>query len=271
MRGTYDKAYIEDAFRTLGNTMTHPVTCYLIGGGAMAFRDLKDATKDIDLVVVDTTQLDRMVNAAKQAGYHKENNLTDEYQDLGAQIILQNTDGCRLDVFHTQIVDTLYFSDTMRERAERLDTYHNLTVELASPEDIFLFKSVTPRATDRDDMNTLLQTGLDTDTILDEIHVQHTLLENDVFITDINEALLELRERFGVTPSLLEDVEPLAERAMNKLHILHLLTDRDQTINELHDAADIPKDDVDVLLKELTKEDRVTITGNTVSTTDTTN
>lgn len=53
MRPTFGRAYIEEAFQRIADGLADSVTVYLIGGGAMALRDLNGATKDIDLVVAD--------------------------------------------------------------------------------------------------------------------------------------------------------------------------------------------------------------------------
>jgi len=54
MRPTFGREYIENEFQRGADGLSAPLTVYLIGGGAMALRDLKGATKDIDLVVSDT-------------------------------------------------------------------------------------------------------------------------------------------------------------------------------------------------------------------------
>ncbi len=48
MRARFDSAYIEGELQRLGHSMEPPLTVYQIGGGTMAFRDLKDTTKDVD-------------------------------------------------------------------------------------------------------------------------------------------------------------------------------------------------------------------------------
>ena len=53
MRPTFGREYIENEFRRIGVGLSEPLTVFLIGGGAMSLRDLKGATKDIDLVVPD--------------------------------------------------------------------------------------------------------------------------------------------------------------------------------------------------------------------------
>lgn len=51
MRKRFDSAYIRSELERIGQQLDAPLTVFLIGGGAMAFRGLKDTTKDIDLIV----------------------------------------------------------------------------------------------------------------------------------------------------------------------------------------------------------------------------
>lgn len=48
MRERFDGEYIRSELVRIGDHLEAPLTVYLIGGGSMAFRDLKEATKDID-------------------------------------------------------------------------------------------------------------------------------------------------------------------------------------------------------------------------------
>jgi hypothetical protein len=54
MRPTFGREYIENEFKRIDDGISEPLTVYLIGGGAMGLRDLKGATKDIDLVLADS-------------------------------------------------------------------------------------------------------------------------------------------------------------------------------------------------------------------------
>ena len=49
-RRSFNKNYLQQEFDKL-DAKTQPVTLYLIGGGAMAFYGLKEATKDIDIIL----------------------------------------------------------------------------------------------------------------------------------------------------------------------------------------------------------------------------
>ena len=50
-RRSFDKNYLQQEFDKLNATAKQPMTLFLIGGGAMAFYGLKDATKDIDIIL----------------------------------------------------------------------------------------------------------------------------------------------------------------------------------------------------------------------------
>ena len=53
MRPTFDHEYTENEFQRIADGLTTSLTVYLIGEGEMSLRDLKGATKDIDLAVPD--------------------------------------------------------------------------------------------------------------------------------------------------------------------------------------------------------------------------
>lgn len=217
MRGTFGKGYMEDEFARIGDGLDKELTVFLIGGGAMAFRDLKDATKDVDLVVQDDGTFQRFVDALEELGYEAVEEPDEEYDALGATAILENDDGCRFDIFHRQVADKLIFSNGMADRSGSLIEEGDLEVRIASEEDIFLFKSVAGRTTDLEDMTTLVQTGLDQDAVLDELHRQTELLDDRLFVTYVNETLIDLEEEYNVTTPILEAVDEIAKEVYLEL------------------------------------------------------
>jgi len=158
MRGTSERATYGKNWKPWEKAERR-LTLYLIGGGAMAFRNLKDATKDIDVVTRSDKDFDALVTVLKDTGYAPVQGPETEYVELGASAVLENDDGCRFDVFNRRVVDKLFFSEEMAERSESLEETGNLEFMAATKEDIFLFKSVAGREADLDDMNTLVQAG----------------------------------------------------------------------------------------------------------------
>ena len=95
MRPTFGREYIENEFLRIGDGLSKPLTVYLIGGGAMSLRDLKGATKDIDLVVPDGDAYGQLWAVLMDLGYAEVQSLDPDYRALGATSCVENDDGCR--------------------------------------------------------------------------------------------------------------------------------------------------------------------------------
>jgi len=260
MRGRFDAEYIRSELERIGAHLETPLTGYLIGGGAMAFRDLKEATKDIDLVVTDGDALRELQTALLESGYEVVEEPGEEYDDLGAQRILENDDGCRVDVFNGQVVDKLVLSEGMRRRSEAHLEAAGLSVALVSAEDIFLFKAVAGRTDDIDDMFALVQTGLDFGVIEDELQAQIDLLGQELFVSYVNEALLELEERHNVTSPLSDPVEEITERVYRELEVLQAYDDATSRA-ELREKTEFSEEEFDDVIASLERKGVVTEAG----------
>nr|WP_247382165.1 hypothetical protein [Halorientalis brevis] len=99
MRPTFGRAYVEAEFQQLADELADPLTVYLIGGGAMSLRDLKGATKDIDLVVADGDAYAQLWAVLMELSYTEVQSLDPDYRALGATSCVENDDGCRIDIF----------------------------------------------------------------------------------------------------------------------------------------------------------------------------
>lgn len=211
---TFESPHIEQQFIELANLLEDPVTVYLIGGGALTLQELKNATKDVDLIVRDQSALHQLHAVLTDAGYTPpEDELEHAYEELDAAFILQK-DRRRFDVFHDQVAGVIHLSDPMVERSEKLLDELPLMVRMVSLEDIFLFKSVANREDDEDDMIRLAQTGLDTDIIVEEIETQLDWLQDDHFIGAMQQKLDRLSDQ-GYDWDIHRDVEQLHARTQD--------------------------------------------------------
>lgn len=258
MRARFDSEYIRAELERIGEQIDTPLTVYLIGGGAMAFRDLKNTTKDIDLIVTDGDDLQLLQGVLLENGYEIVKEPEAEYDELGAQRILENDDGCRIDVFNRQVIDKLVLSDGMRRRSEVYLDAGELSVALVSSEDIFLFKAVAGRTDDIEDMFGLVQTALDFEVIEDELERQIDLLGQELFVSYVNEALIELEEQHNITTPLAEIVSEITERVYRELEMLQAF---DESISrpELEATLDLSTEKVEEALQSLKGKDMVTV------------
>lgn len=262
-RPQFDASYIERELAAIGAQDDRPVTAYLIGGGAMSLRGLKESTKDIDIVVDSSAAHDTLWTACIETGYEPVQSLDDVYRALGAKTVCDNNDGCRIEIFDRQVVDTLVLSEGMKNRSEQFLESGNLTVQLVSPSDVFLFKAVAKRPDDIDDMNVLVQTGLDFEVIVEELHLQTDQPEDLQFVTDVGESLGRLADQYGVTLPLQDEVEELVATYYDALEV-RLAIDGPVPFEELQATLGIDRDDLDERIDTLERMDEVAAKKGTV-------
>ena len=258
MRQRFDSEYIKSELERVGGHLETNLTVYLIGGGAMAFQDLKETTKDIDLIVGGGDNLRVLQAVLLENGYDIVKEPGEEYDDLGAQRILENNDGCRIDIFNKQVIDKLVLSEGMRRRSESYLDAGGLSVAVVSAEDIFLFKSVAGRTDDIEDMFALVQTDLDFDVIEDELEQQIELLGQELFVTYMNEALLELEEQHNISTPLAERVSEITERVYRELEVLQAFNESISR-SELEAVVGLSPEDVDEAIEHLVEKDVIAV------------
>lgn len=263
MRPTFDRDYIANEFHRIASELSEPLAVHLIGGGAMALRDLKAATKDIDLVVADSDAYRQLWAALMELGFTQVRSPGTDYQALGATSWVENDDGCRFDLFNRQVANTLVLSEGVRARSEAYMSTGPLTVRLVSNEDLFLFKLVAARGEDIDDMNILVQTALDFAIVRAELDAQIEDLGDDRFVTYANEALIELEERHGVTTPADGYVQELTDRYYLGLENLQIL-DGPMTVEDLAGKLEADVRDIRERIAYLATFDRVRCVDQTV-------
>ena len=89
---TFGESAISRQFSELADLINDELTVYLIGGGALTFEDLKNATKDVDLIVREESELRQLWSVLCSAGYEPQEDLAEEYDELEAAFILKKTD-----------------------------------------------------------------------------------------------------------------------------------------------------------------------------------
>jgi len=210
---TFESTAIRRQFSELANLINDDLTVYLIGGGALTLEELKNATKDIDLIVRRESELKQLWSVLTSAGYEPQEDLAEEYDELEAAFILEK-DRRRFDVFHEQVAGVIYLSDSMISRSRHLFEEDGLSVRMVSLDDIFLFKAVANREDDVEDMVRIAQGGIDDDVIVEEIMTQLDLLGSDDFIGAMRKKLERLEDQ-GFVFDIHREVNELYERSQN--------------------------------------------------------
>lgn len=156
----------------IGNKLPKEITVYAIGGTAMMYLGLKEATKDIDLVFINQEDRKLFKNIAQSLGY-KEMDSTVVYGVKNNQPIMVSLGDSRLDLFFIDVID-FTFSETMQKRAIQIHQFgKNLILKTADRHDIILMKCVTNRAKDEEDIVYIVKNSdIDWNILLEEAKVQ---------------------------------------------------------------------------------------------------
>jgi hypothetical protein len=184
-----------------GNKLARKMSAYLIGGCAMTFMGRKVATKDIDVVLGSPDDAKEFTNALGQIGFVSVKTLTEPYATMGTFAIMEDSRGMRFDIYDRQVCRALELSAGMKSRTRPYRTFGNLQVHLIAPEDIFLFKGITEREADLDDMRILAEIGLDWKAIEAECLSQK---RSGRWAYLLGTKLMELRMKFDIASPIIK-------------------------------------------------------------------
>jgi hypothetical protein len=177
---------------TIARNLKKPITVYAVGGTAMMFLGLKDATLDIDLVF--TTEEDRktFIDAITTIGYKTYNSIT-VYGAKRNQPKMYSLGNERFDLFLNEVIDFV-FSENMQKRCAQVHEYERtLKLCIAHHQDIVLMKCATDRAKDLDDARKIIETkGIDYESLIAEAATQVTHGRTEVYF-DLGEFLEKLK------------------------------------------------------------------------------
>jgi len=150
----------------------------------MCWHGLKNATKDADVIFLTKREAEAFKKALLASGFIENEvvNIDREYVDMNTFGIFDEVKqtpldeefipGIRIDVFLKKVCGVFHFSEGMQKRCIRGFKSGKMVNMICAPEDVFLFKSVTSRERDLEDMNSIFKRGLDWDAVKDELKGQ---------------------------------------------------------------------------------------------------
>jgi len=228
-RRMFTEEDLTKALNEAGSRM-RKTSAYLVGGCAMIFMGRKVATKDVDIVFGSTSDAKDFASSLQHAGFTQIRKHTRAYDALDASAILEDSRGIRFDVFDKRVCRALEVSEGMKSRARRYRTFGNLDIFLLSPEDIFLFKGITEREADLEDMRILAETRLDWNTIERECLSQK---DSGRWGYMLGTKLLELRARFGIDSPVIKALMEHADLDLLRRVFGTIITEGEDTFKEI--------------------------------------
>src|SRR3989344_1130240 len=208
-----------ELFEIIGKELNEETECFAVGGTAMMFYDLKDSTKDVDLVFTDRKSLNEVKFALDKSGFKEKTNVKifRNYEVAETMPIMMEGKKTRFDLFYREII-CFKLSETIIDRVKEVHEFGNLIVKIVSPEDIVLLKSATERKKDRDDASEIIRkANIKWDIIIKEAFHQ-TELNKPLFVVFLYDFLLELKEDFKaeIPDNILKELLKMSEKEMVK-------------------------------------------------------
>lgn len=201
----------------IGSELKKRIEVYAVGGTAMMFHGIKDATLDIDLVFKDISAKEVFKKAIKSIGY-QEFNPTMVYGGKDNPPEMFSLGDERFDLFVRDVID-FTFSDDMIKRA--VDTHEfgsNLVLKIADVHDIILMKCATERQKDLDDAKKIiLQYKIDWNILLKEAENQIALGRNTAAV-NLGYFLEKLRNmKVAIPQDVLDSLATILEKQAKNL------------------------------------------------------
>ncbi|MEM2129679.1 MAG: hypothetical protein QXZ70_03670, partial [Candidatus Bathyarchaeia archaeon] len=149
-----------------------------------------------------------------------------------------------------KVCNALTLSATMKQRANPLYKGDRLTVLIASKEDIFLFKGITEREADLEDMRILSETGLNWGIINQECQSQSTA-SGVPWEDALYQNLLDLKTKYGIESPIEKTLRKAAERKIIKTTLLGEIEKGNNTVKTIAQKIKEPPSFVRTELKRL--------------------
>lgn len=253
----FDNKYIKQELEKVNKHLNKQINIYIFGGGAMSFYDLKTSTKDIDVLLTSETEASALIKALYKSGYSKIEIKDPIYTKMKTRGIIENIDGFRWDVFVNRVCGGLSFSKDMQKRSKPFKKFSNIKAYLISPEDIFIFKSVTSRPRDREDMFNLFSHGLNVDIIKKEIQKQAKLDEDKAWLSYFFVGLDELVRRYNIIFPDYDEFLRLAEEEILEKLVIEFIQKKPCSLNNLAAILKCSKDEIRQILEELMQQNKI--------------
>lgn len=209
----FSKEELESLLSEVGASIEKPLEIYMIGGCALSFKGLKEATNDIDIIVTNKKDFNVFDKAMKEKGFQSMADRKSEFY-LTALAVYKKEES-RIDVFLKQVGKMIFLTKSMIKRAEIYKKYNKMDVYLISNEDIFLFKTMTSREGDVFDCERIMRENINYEVIYNEI-VEQSKEEGKRWFFWVYESLCRLEDHNSINTPLKKKVFVLVKKYWNE-------------------------------------------------------
>jgi len=136
---TQDWSYIKNELMEVDKLLTKEIDVYLIGGSALSFYGIKDATKDIDVLFENQYDCAEFFNAVIKLGYETSEQYFPPLIQMEATFFVYKDDEIWIDLFVKNVMNKFELTKSIKFRSVQTDLpTTKLTVNCLDENDIFL-------------------------------------------------------------------------------------------------------------------------------------
>ncbi len=192
---TQNWSYIKNELIQIDTLLKNEIEIYLIGGSAMSYYGYKDATKDVDILFKNKYDCAEFFNAITELGYETSEQYFPPVVQMEATFFIYKDDEIWIDLFVENVMGKFELTDSIMSRSVRTKlSTKKLNINCLDRHDIFLFKSITPRERDEDDLILLLtKSEIDFTIVHKEIKKQSKKFKG--IINDFNIKMKKIEEK----------------------------------------------------------------------------
>ena len=187
--------YIKNELLQIDKLLKNEIEIFLIGGSAMSYYGIKDATKDVDILFKNKYDCGEFFNAVTELGYETSEQYFPPVIMMEATFFIYKGDEIWIDLFVENVMGKFALTDSIKKRSVKTNlSTKKLKVNCLDKHDIFLFKSVTQRERDEDDLILILtKTEIDFKIIHNEIKNQSKRFKD--LINDYNNKMKKIEAK----------------------------------------------------------------------------
>jgi len=238
----------------IGKIIEEEINIYLIGGGNMIIQGIKDSTKDIDLIIESTEDFYALTEVLEDLGYRESSKVMGLYKNLQPSTIMYKENNPRFDIFVKTVCGVIELSKSMKSNALFFKNFGKVTVHLISQEGIFIFKSITDREGDLEDVGAIAKKhSLNWKWIFEEVIIQERKSKKR-FSFAVLDTLEVLEDRYGIVSPI---TKKLRYHCLEEAIIIAL--DKPKNRGELKKLIDFPMSQIDNAIRRLEKRQMIMV------------
>lgn len=203
---------VDSIFRDLGMNLTNSIQIFVIGGAALQFYNLKDATKDIDIICINQEERKMLIESAQKSGF-KTALPEPRHKNLDGLGRIAIKGPHTVDIFAETITGSYRLTPEMKERAISSKHFGILEAKYTSPEDILIMKLIASRKNDIEDCAKIIMGGVDFEVVYKEIESQFynsNDISNQTWITYLDQSISDLDERYHIDVPIADKISDLS-------------------------------------------------------------